>query len=377
MVLYQKHQRGPGETIEPPWAQNSKMRVLVKCTFISGLFTFCFQIALSNNSRSETVRVKHLSQINKLESEVRALEVTVNTLGNFISTLVYGRTDIEIPNDVLRILSQLNIAERRRSLPRASLTDLCVDGDSGKDSNLTLGQIKSYSLNPRQSASYFSKSFDQIRQQKLSVLPNDGNHKLLQDGADGTKCLQKSMSDTRNIKFDKILEESADRSQSLGRTLTSHEMETLKLFQQNYSKQMRKQDMPKPTLKVSRSSFELGSSPESHDSDSWQTDFPLTCGEVNISLQSRKLKSLRPSRIKSEMQINVPRNLIRGSESSNDGEVFEIENGSKNCSSENNDSAFNESVDSLDANGNISEKSESTVSAVKDSKFSNLDITIS
>lgn len=312
--------------------------------------------------------MKHLSQINKLESESRALEVTVNTLGNFISTIAYGKSDIEIPNDVLRILSQLNMAERRRSLPKSSLTDLGTDFKT-KDQHITLGQIKSNSLTPKMGSSYFANSFDQIRQQKLNILPNNVNNKKIQEVADSANPLTKSLSDTRHIKFDKIIEEPTDRSQSLGRVLSPHDMETLKLFQKNYSKEMRKGDeiFRKVPMKSSKSSFELGVPQNLLRSDDANSQYPLNCGGVQISYSGpRELKSLRPSRVKTEMHINVPKHLLEEHNSS-------IEN----TSADNNDSAFDESVESIDSNGNLSDKSESTVSAVQDSKLTNSDVTIS
>ena len=166
------------------------------------------------------------------------------TLGNFISTLAYGKTDVEIPNDVLRILSQLNVAERRRSLTKASLSDLGSDGDSlNRDSSITLGQARS--LPPKSGSSYFAKSFDQIRQQqKLGVFSNDVATATNTTTASSTtastlvnkhtilpaeKQLTKSLSDTHNImKFDRIVEEaSTDRSQSLGRASVSYTHLTL------------------------------------------------------------------------------------------------------------------------------------------------------
>lgn len=327
--------------------------------------------------------MKHLSQINKLESEVRALEVTVNTLGNFISTLAYGRSEIEIPNDVLRILSQLNLAERRRSLPKVSLTDLNSDSDSSKDQHITLGQIKSNSLSPKTASSYFSKSFDQIRQQKLGLLATNVSKETNsqpQVAAHEKVCLTKSLSDSRNMKFDKIVEESTDRTQSLGRILSSHDMETLKLFQKNYSKEHQRSGVPirGRLLKASQSSFELGTSnglPEEVPVTTPVSDaqyHPLSCGGIQISCsEPKKVKSLRPSRIKSELQINVPKNFKYSTESGEEDGL----NG--NGCNDNNDSAFDESVESIDSNGNLAEKVESTVNAVRVSKLNNTDITIS
>ncbi|XKL66605.1 hypothetical protein PGB90_010025 [Kerria lacca] len=350
---------------------------------ISVLSNFTFQIALSNNSRLETVRVKHLSQINKLESEIRALEVTVNTLGNFISTLAYEKTDIEIPNDVLRILSQLNIAEKRRSsLSKSSLSDLNNDGDSNRDQRITLGQIKSNSLSPKTGSSYFSKSFGQIRQQKLGILSNETNNKLLQNSFDNSIGLTKSLSDTRHIKFDKIVEESTDRTQSLGRVLTSHEMEKLKLFQKNYSKEFQKPEQLlntiKSPLKISKSNFELSSSLENEVIMKSHSQYPLNCGGVHISYSgATKLKSLRPSRVKSEVQINVPKSSCKEHEIRLESVEDDNDNNFNKNSSDNNDSAFDESIESIDSNGNnVSEKNESTVSSLKDPKLNNLDIAV-
>lgn len=59
-------------------------------------------------------RSSNLSAINRLESEVKSLELTVATLGNFISELVYTHSDIEIPSDILSLVSQINTYQNRR-----------------------------------------------------------------------------------------------------------------------------------------------------------------------------------------------------------------------------------------------------------------------
>lgn len=311
---------------------------------------------------------------------MRTLEVTVATLGNFISSLAYGKTDIEIPNDVLRILSQLNMVERRRSLPKSSLTDVNVDSDTNQDLHMTLGQIKSQSLLPKSGSSFFAKSFDQIRQQKLGILSSDGNMKYSQDGVE-SKCLKKSLSDSRNIKFDKILEEPTDRSQSLGRVLNSHEMETLKMFQKNYSKEFRNIEVgtsKKPALKSSKSNFELGGSQDSTlggADENTDLPYPLNCGDIQISFSGpTKLKSLRPSRTKSDYQIQVPQHFERNIDSN---QKTDHDGNGNNSNDSNKDSAFEESIKTIDLNANISDKSETTVSFIQDSKLNNSDITIS
>jgi len=61
-------------------------------------------------------RSSNLSAINRLESEVKSLELTVATLGNFISELAYSHSTIEIPSDVLGLISQINMCRNRRNV---------------------------------------------------------------------------------------------------------------------------------------------------------------------------------------------------------------------------------------------------------------------
>lgn len=61
-------------------------------------------------------RSSNLSAINRLESEVKSLELTVATLGNFVSELAYTHSDIEIPPDVLGLIAQINMCRNRQSV---------------------------------------------------------------------------------------------------------------------------------------------------------------------------------------------------------------------------------------------------------------------
>lgn len=61
-------------------------------------------------------RSSNLSAINRLESEVKSLELTVATLGNFVSELAYIHSDIEIPPDVLSLISQINMCRNRQNV---------------------------------------------------------------------------------------------------------------------------------------------------------------------------------------------------------------------------------------------------------------------
>ncbi|KAE8738575.1 hypothetical protein FOCC_FOCC015938 [Frankliniella occidentalis] len=66
------------------------------------------EISSSNMHRLETSRTLQQAQLNRLESQVRSLEVSITTLGGFISTLIENHKDIEIPGDVRRLVAQLS-----------------------------------------------------------------------------------------------------------------------------------------------------------------------------------------------------------------------------------------------------------------------------
>lgn len=65
-------------------------------------------------------RSSNLSIINRLESEVKSLELSVATLGNFVSELAYTHSDIEIPPEVLGLISQINMCRNRRNDKQAN-----------------------------------------------------------------------------------------------------------------------------------------------------------------------------------------------------------------------------------------------------------------
>jgi TBC1 domain-containing protein 4 len=57
----------------------------------------------------------------RLESQVRSLEVSVATMGHFIASLAETNSSIEIPGEIRRVVAQLSVAERRRSIAGQSL----------------------------------------------------------------------------------------------------------------------------------------------------------------------------------------------------------------------------------------------------------------
>ncbi|XP_050539271.1 TBC1 domain family member 1 isoform X2 [Daktulosphaira vitifoliae] len=74
------------------------------------------EISITNNSRLETNRSSTIATINRLESEVKSLELSVSTLGNFVLELAYSNSDIEIPSEVLSLISHINICRNQNNL---------------------------------------------------------------------------------------------------------------------------------------------------------------------------------------------------------------------------------------------------------------------
>lgn len=76
------------------------------------MLTRQMELSLSNVQRLEKTRILQQAQLNKLEMQNRALDVTVSTLGWFLNSLIEENINIDIPDDVQRIISQLSFTER-------------------------------------------------------------------------------------------------------------------------------------------------------------------------------------------------------------------------------------------------------------------------
>lgn len=151
------------------------------------------ELALSNVQRLEKTRTLQQSQLNRLEMHSRGLEVTVATLGNFINNLIVDKVDVEIPDEVRRILAQITISERRKSdvrpqnnllrmfqhathpdkhmvksLSTGKIT-LPVDFDQNmiRSNSLNTNTLKQNQTTQQKVSNFFSTSHNNILQQRL------------------------------------------------------------------------------------------------------------------------------------------------------------------------------------------------------------------
>ncbi|XP_015836514.1 TBC1 domain family member 1 isoform X1 [Tribolium castaneum] len=140
------------------------------------------ELALSNVQRLEKTRTLQQAQLNKLEMHSRALDVTIATLGNFLNTLIEQKVEIEIPDDVRRILNQISYSEKRKSelKPQNNLMKMFQKSENDKAlvKSLSTGKImlpvtldqnilRSNSLekSPQKTSQFFSSSHNHILQQ--------------------------------------------------------------------------------------------------------------------------------------------------------------------------------------------------------------------
>ncbi|XP_075224583.1 PTB_TBC1D1_like and TBC domain-containing protein plx isoform X2 [Lycorma delicatula] len=279
------------------------------------------EIVNSNIHRLETTRSSHMMNINKLESQVRGLEVSVSTLGNFIQNIAYSHTDIEIPCEILRIVTQISNSERRKSMNQNNMLKprgiplKVIDDNSQNNSNIPkknpLKPALSSPVLTNKVSNFFSNSHNQIIQQKFGMFShnnlnkNNTENNLNNEIENGIQELSPNsddlsiFNDTGKKKLLSLqLPEGCDIGKRLGRVLTEEDKKKLRL-DKNTETYGKSNSMPavydkKKQLKSSQSSYELGKSESIGTINNGI--HPLdTCEDVNISFGgTTKLKTFKP-----------------------------------------------------------------------------------
>lgn len=252
---------------------------------------------------------------------MRSLEVTISTLGSFISTLAYNNSDLEIPGEILRIIAQLNISERK-NLPNNVVRSGMVNraDDEKKIPPPLKGTVSSPNLKPK--STFFANSFNQIQQQKMGVLstetaPESSLSDMKQSLSDSSSI--KLLMNSDEIKNLKGTEKDKTAHLVLGRKLTEEDKKALGLLKEESDSFMKSNSMPssdgkRKLLKASQSSYELGKS----GSASTMSDLPLNSDTVNISFGgTTKLRTIRPLKTRNESCSSIP------SQSSSSNSLFE------------------------------------------------------
>lgn len=124
------------------------------------------KIAQSNVDRLENIRQNQHQDNQKLQIQVRSLETTIQTLGDYLTNLAISRTDIDVPSDIRRLLQQLESQhnQQRQAMMKRhpNFADRKIAKSMSVNSNLGMGLKVLIEQNENEAGS----------QQKSSVLPN-------------------------------------------------------------------------------------------------------------------------------------------------------------------------------------------------------------
>lgn len=138
------------------------------------------QIAQTSIGQLEKTRMAQQNQVHSLQSQVQSLEVTVETLGQFLTNLIDNRHDIELPGEIRRIVQQINNVEQRKK-QQPLMSDKKIGKSLSVNSHLGLRVLEelneSLESPSRKKSQFFGNTYEQIRQQKagmkLSKLESD------------------------------------------------------------------------------------------------------------------------------------------------------------------------------------------------------------
>ncbi|XP_053661364.1 TBC1 domain family member 4 [Anopheles marshallii] len=140
------------------------------------------QFTQSSLMQLESTRLLHQEQIHSLQTQVQTLENTVHTLVRFIEQTVDTRADFVLPNDVCRIIQQVQeLQQQQLQQQQKKRSPIFVDRKIGK--SISFNSNLGLALNVLEEANepdgpgtptkkrhpYFQHSFNQMRQQRDSL----------------------------------------------------------------------------------------------------------------------------------------------------------------------------------------------------------------
>lgn len=178
-------------------------------------------MATSNVHRLEQNRSTHMAHMNRLETELRSQEVTITALGNYINTLAYEKTDLVLPSDILRILSQINMLQRRKSngvtKPKTTTPRKLTSTVSSPDLGDRVSRI-------------FRKNNLQIFSESADSETDDES--LFTKSLSDTKGVASKLKEKKPLNTTQSSPNSLTRNGSLGRILTQEDIDSLKKIAQ-------------------------------------------------------------------------------------------------------------------------------------------------
>lgn len=131
------------------------------------------QFAESSIAQLERTRSSQQMQIQSLQMHVQSLETTVDTLGQFMLHLAQKNSDLDIPDDVRRIIQQIGNLDVQRKRP------IFVERKIGKSMSMNASfKILEENENgdeaerPKSKSAFFENTYQQLRKQSIRSRPN-------------------------------------------------------------------------------------------------------------------------------------------------------------------------------------------------------------
>lgn len=90
------------------------------------------QIAEANVERLENIRHTQQQENQSLQIQTQSLEVTIQTLGDYLTSLSIHRTDIDFPTDIRRLLQQLECQHNQQRQQQMKRRPVFLDRKIGK-----------------------------------------------------------------------------------------------------------------------------------------------------------------------------------------------------------------------------------------------------
>lgn len=140
------------------------------------LFETLKQFAESSIAQLEKTRSSQQSQIQSLQMQVQSLETAVETLGQFMLQLTQKDNDLDMPDDVRRIIQQIGNLDAQRKRP--IFMERKIGKSMSMNANLgfplkVLEELENIDNSNRSKSAFFENTYMQLRKQGIR---NRSNH---------------------------------------------------------------------------------------------------------------------------------------------------------------------------------------------------------
>lgn len=219
----------------------------------------------NNVERLQSLKDNQDKDVKNLKSQIKTLETTLHTLGDFLADLIVERHDIDLPADVRRILSQM---EYQRRQVQMSKHQIFIDRKILKSLSLSSSVgLNSIHENDNENENDCENASELPTITPLSPLPSQISR---------NKFFQNLSTEPRIKRQDSV--ESDDSSGSTG-----YHIQELKVLE-NYIR----------TDVLTNGENKDQKLPENCEKSNEQ--IPLICGDINFLIQPSELKSIRSCR---------------------------------------------------------------------------------